>query len=194
MTEKSDAIESVLDRLDELADREDEASVGDAVETIGDRGWGPLVFVPALIEITPIGGIPGVPTLLALIIAIFAVQIAVSRDNVWLPGFLKNRSASDDKLHKSVDFLRPTARRLDRWFPGRWPGLAGDSATRIAALVCLVLCATVPPLELLPFAAAAPMAAIAVFGLAMTLDDGLLMVVGFAASAAALGFGGWLAL
>jgi hypothetical protein len=38
-------------------------------------------------------------------------------------------------------------------------------------------------LELLPFATTVPMAAIASFGLAMTLRDGLLMALGFLISA-----------
>jgi hypothetical protein len=53
------------------------------------------------------------------------------------------------------------------------------------------LCLTVPPLELVPFASTAPMAAIAAFGLGMTLRDGLLMGLGFVLSvvAVAVGFG-----
>jgi hypothetical protein len=51
------------------------------------------------------------------------------------------------------------------------------------------LCLTVPPLEFIPFASTAPMAAIAAFGLAMTLRDGLLMALGFVLSLVAVGVG-----
>ncbi len=192
MSRQSDAIEAVLDRLDQLAGDDGHPSVGGAVEAMGDRGWGPLLFVPALIEISPIGGIPGVPTLLALVIAIFAVQIVLGRDCMWLPGFLASRSVTDERLRGAVQFLRPAARRLDRWFPGRLPRLTTDRVQRIAAGVCVALCATVPPLEVLPFASTAPMAAIAAFGLAMTLRDGLLMALGFALSLGAAGLGAYL--
>jgi hypothetical protein len=40
------------------------------------------------------------------------------------------------------------------------------------------------PLEVIPFAVAAPAAAITLFGLALTARDGLLMLVGFAVAAA----------
>ena len=40
-----------------------------------------------------------------------------------------------------------------------------------------------PPLELLPFAAAAPASAIVMFGLSLTARDGALMIIAFVASA-----------
>jgi hypothetical protein len=193
MAEKSRAVEDILDRLHEAAEKEGKVSVDDIVAVLGDRGWGPFLFVPAIIEISPIGGIPGVPSLLALIIAIFAVQIAWGRDNIWLPGFLGRRSVSSERMRKAVEKVRPVGERLDKWFHGRLPQFTSDRATRVAAIVVLLLCLTVPPLELLPFASTAPMAAIATFGLALMLGDGLLMALGFAFSAiaVAVGFGLW---
>ena len=63
---------------------------------------------------------------------------------------------------------------------------------RIAGAVVIALAATVPPLELLPFASSAPMLAIAAFGLALLVRDGLLMLIACALSVAAIGGGlGW---
>ncbi|TNC66628.1 exopolysaccharide biosynthesis protein [Rubellimicrobium roseum] len=184
-------VEQALDRLHETGEDKDKVSVGDVVEALGDRGYGPLLFVPALIEISPIGGIPAVPSILALIIALFAVQIALGREKMWLPGFLRNLSVTGDRMKRATDKLQPVARWLDRWFHGRLEWLASDKVLRVAAVLIVFLCLSVPPLELLPFASTAPMAAIASFGLAMTLRDGLLMALGFALSLAtvAVGFG-----
>ncbi|MCP1170238.1 exopolysaccharide biosynthesis protein [Limimaricola litoreus] len=189
MGSSSRAVEDILDRLEQEGRDDDRATVGDVTGALGDRGFGPFLFVPALIEISPIGGVPGVPTLLALIIALFAVQIVMQRDEMWLPGFLENRSVSGDKLAKSADKLRGIGRWLDRWFHGRLEALTGPKASRIAGIAVLILCLTVPPLELVPFASTAPMAAIAAFGLAMTLRDGVLMALGFVLSLVALGVG-----
>ena len=54
-----------------------------------------------------------------------------------------------------------------------------------------LLALTVPPLELLPFASSAPMAAIAMFGLALLVHDGALMIAAWllAGMAVAFGFG-----
>ncbi|MBM9595919.1 exopolysaccharide biosynthesis protein [Roseitranquillus sediminis] len=183
------AVESILDELKGTAKEGDRISVGESVEALGHRGYGPLLFVPALIEISPIGGIPGVPTILALIILLFAVQIAWGRDHMWLPGFLERRSVSTDRMKGAVDKSRPVGRWLDRWFHGRLPRLTGKPARRIAACVVILLCLSVPPLELIPFASTAPMAAIAAFGLAITLRDGLLMMLGFALTVVAAGVG-----
>jgi hypothetical protein len=191
MGQNQHAVEDILDQLKQEGRDDDRATVGDVTGALGDRGFGPFLFVPALIEISPIGGVPGVPTLLALIIAIFAVQIVMQRDEMWLPGFLEHRSVSGDKLVKASDKLRGIGRWLDRWFHGRLEALTGPKASRIAGVAVLVLCLTVPPLELVPFASTAPMAAIAAFGLGMTLRDGLLMGLGFVLSvvAVAVGFG-----
>lgn len=191
MADETKGVEQALDRLHQTGEDRDKVSVGDVVEALGDRGYGPLLFVPALIEISPIGGIPAVPSILALIIALFAVQIAWGREHMWLPGFLRNLSVSGDRMRRATDKLQPVARWLDRWFHGRLEWLASDKVLRVAAVLIVVLCLSVPPLELLPFASTAPMAAIASFGLAMTLRDGLLMALGFALAVAtvAVGFG-----
>ena len=96
-------------------------------------------------------------------------------------------------MRSAADWMRPLGRWLDRWFHGRLPRFTTERMTRVAAVMVVLLCVTVPPLELLPFASSAPMAEIAAFGLALIMRDGLLMVLGFALSALAVagGLGLW---
>jgi hypothetical protein len=183
------SVSDILDRLQELASREERVNVGDVVEALGNRGHGPFLLIPAVIDISPVGGIPGLPTALGLVIALTAVQLLFGHQHLWLPGFLRNRSLSAGKVCKTVDKLRGLARRLDKWFHGRMPGLVRGPMIKLAALMCILLACTVPPLELLPFATTAPMAAIAAFGLALMVRDGLLMLTALALSVAALGLG-----
>ncbi|MGR3571718.1 exopolysaccharide biosynthesis protein [Brevirhabdus sp.] len=172
-------IEEILEELDSAADGVDKVTVGEIMEKIGHRGYGPFLMLPALLELTPAGAIPGVPTMLAIIVALFAAQIALGRDQLWLPDALESRAISKDKLDKSVDKLRPMGRKMDQWFHKRWPSMTKPIAKRIAMGFVLLLCLAVPPLEILPFASSGPMLAIAVFGLALTVDDGMLMMAGY---------------
>ena len=193
-TEALDGLRRAADdargRTDDGAD-EDSATIGDLMDAFGGRSYGPFLLLPALIELSPLGGVPGVPTLLAIVIAIFAVQMLIGRDHFWLPSWIERRSLKIDRVDRADDKMRPVTERLDRWSSDRLERLTNGAAERAAAICTLVLCLTVPPLELLPFASSAPMAAIAAFGLGLLVRDGLIMLIGFALSAVALGVGVW---
>lgn len=101
----------------------DRASIGDIVEAFGGRSYGPFLLLPALIEISPIGGIPGLPTIIAASIILFATQILLGRKHIGLPQFAAGRGVSKDRLRRTTLKLRPLAERLDRWFHGRLEAL-----------------------------------------------------------------------
>ncbi|MCD2325268.1 exopolysaccharide biosynthesis protein [Sphingomonas sp. IC-56] len=189
MAEDPKSVGDILDRLEELANEDDKVSLGDVVEALGNRSQGPFLLVPALVEISPLGGIPGFPTAIALVIVLIAVQIVLGRKHLWLPKFLSNRALSSEKVCKATGKLRGLARFMDRWFHGRLPALTKGPFVRVAAGACILLACTVPPLELLPFATTAPMAAIAAFGLALLVRDGLLMIVAMVLTLVAVGVG-----
>lgn len=183
------SVRAIVDTLCETADRHARVCAGDVLDAIGHRSYGPALLVPALIEMSPIGGLPGLPTFLALIIAISAAQLLLGREHLWLPGFICRRAIAGAKLHKAVDRMAGLASRLDRWFHGRLPRFVHQPWPRVAAGMVILLCGTVPPLELLPFASTAPMLAIAAFGLALLVKDGLLMLVALGLSVAGLVLG-----
>jgi hypothetical protein len=189
MAKEPKSVGDILDRLNELADCSDEVSLGDTTEAFGGRSYGPFLIVPALIDISPVGGVPGLPTVLAAIIILFAIQILLGRKHIWLPGFLARRSVSSKKVRKATDKLRPLAKRLDGWFHGRLEALTQGAFVRVAAVAVILLALTIPPLELLPFATTAPMAAIIAFGLALLVRDGVLMIAGLVLSLLAVGLG-----
>jgi hypothetical protein len=182
------SIGDILDRLEETAGGASKVSFGQIVESLGHRSQGPFLIVPALLEISPIGSIPGVPTVLAAIVILFAAQIMFGRKHVWLPQFVASRGLSAEKIRKGVEKLRPIAERVDRWFHGRVAWLTGKPFVSIAAAACILLALSVPPLEILPFASTAPMAAIAAFGLALLVRDGVLMIAAGLLAALAVAF------
>ncbi|MEX0341763.1 MAG: exopolysaccharide biosynthesis protein [Erythrobacter sp.] len=183
------SIGDVLGELDELASQRDKVHVADVLDDFGARSFGPFIMIPALLEITPVGGIPGLPTALALFIALIAVQLLLGRDHVWMPQFVQQRAVGAKKLHKAVTGLRGLGGFLDRHSEGRLEGLTRGPAIKGVALAIIALCCTVPPLEFLPFASSIPMLAIAVLGLALTVRDGALVLGSliFTAIATAIG-------
>jgi len=182
------SVEEILERLQGRAERRGRVSVGDLADAVGARSYGPFLIVPALIELSPIGAIPGLPTTIALLIAIFAAQMLYGREHLWLPRFVARRHVSEERLTDAVEKVKRPARRFDRWFHGRWTRLASGPFVRIAAIVVILLAATVPPLEFIPFASSAPMAAIAALGVALLVRDGALMAFALALATAALAF------
>ncbi|MGB3167051.1 MAG: exopolysaccharide biosynthesis protein [Alteraurantiacibacter sp.] len=181
------SVGDILDCLDALADECGEVSVGRIMDAFGTRTYGPAIMVPALLEITPVGAIPGVPTFLAVTIALVAAQKLFGKRHLWIPGIIANRCVSGEKLGKGAAKLRRIASFMDRHFHRRLKFMTRPPFSRIAALVIIALCASVPFLEVLPFASSVPMLAVAGFGLAILVRDGLLMAIALAASLAAMG-------
>ena len=187
MSEDGQTMGDMLDQLETVGQDDGEASLGDLVEAFGNRGHGPILMIPALLVLTPLGGIPLFPSVMAMVIILFSAQMLIGKNQISLPGFLGKRGVSSYRLTSAVGKARPAARRLDRWFHGRLPTLTRNSFVRGSAAVCVLLAASVPPLEVVPFSAAVPMAAIAIFGHALTVKDGVLMIAAFTVSAFAIG-------
>jgi len=76
-------LKDVLDEVEKNAD-DSELSVGQVVEALEYRGFGPLLLFSALITVLPTGAIPGVPTVSAILIMFIAGQLVVGRSHPWL--------------------------------------------------------------------------------------------------------------
>ena len=197
MSEDNTSMKAILERIQGLADKQSDVSVEDVIETFGSRSYGPFLLVPALIEISPLGAVPGVPTILASIIVLFALQILIGRKQIWLPHFIEKRKVSSQRVKKAVGSMMPVGRWADKWFHGRLTVLTKGIFIRVAAAACIALACMVPLLEVVPFASSAPMAAIAMFGLALMVRDGALLLLACVIAIFAVGlsysFWGWIA-
>jgi hypothetical protein len=170
----------VIDELAGIGDRKDEVSIGDIQEAIGRRSFGPFLLVPAIIEVSPIGGIPGLPTALAVIVVLFAGQLLFGKQHFWLPELIRGRALQGERLKKALDYVRPVARWTDKVIRARLTWATREPFIHIVAGLCILLACTVPPLEAVPFASTAPFGTIGLFGLALIARDGLLVLIGFA--------------
>lgn len=180
--QKPGSLNDMLDRLCEAGQDGGKVSVGDIWKTIGQRSFGPLLLVCGLVVITPIGGIPSVPTIFGVIVCLIAGQLLLGMSHFWLPGFILRIHTSKSRLTKSVEWSRPVARVVDRVLKPRLTWLTTTPANRVIAAVCVALGAIMPPLEIVPMGAAVPSAAITIFGLALIAHDGLLAAIAFVVS------------
>lgn len=157
----------------------DHISIGDIVESLNNRGFGTLLIAPALIIVMPTGIIPGVPTVCALLIILVAAQIVMGRHYPWIPKALKEKSFDRKKYKDAVKKCRPITLWVDGFFHERLTFLTKESAQRVIALLCVILALCIIPLELVPFAASLPGLTILIFGLSLSVRDGLLASIGF---------------
>ena len=155
----------IIARLEEMAESRHYVSIAQVLECIGRRSFGPLILVPGLVVLSPVGGMPGVPTLVAVLIALTAGQLLLGRRYFWLPNWLLKRKAPQRHFTKVLAFMRPVARFTDGALRSRVRWLTGNVGARVVAFFCLIIALVMPPLEIIPFANSACGAALTAFGL-----------------------------
>jgi hypothetical protein len=185
MTHNHHELEGVLDRLDAVATARarGEVSVKDAMEALGNRSFGPLLLVPGLIGLSPIGAIPGVPGVMAVIVMIVAAQILIGMDHAWLPGALLRRAMPATRLKRAIAAIRPIARVVDLLLRPRMTLLTRGPFFYLLAAMCLAVAIVTPIIELVPLAGIVPNAAIVAFALAITAHDGIWALIAFSFTA-----------
>jgi hypothetical protein len=166
-------------------------SVGEIVETIGKRSFGPLLLICGLLGMTPLAGIPTMPSLIALITVLIAGQLAAGRETIWIPKLIAKLSVKAPKVRKAADAARKPARIADRIARPRLPWLTTPAADRLVALACVLVALAVPPLELLPFVAFFPSLAIFAFGVGLVTRDGLIVLIALSLAAGVIGLIAW---
>jgi hypothetical protein len=188
MSKEPRNLQQLLDRIAGAAEDRDRVSVDRVLEVIGRRSYGPLLLVAGLATLAPvIGDIPGVPTIIGLVVFLAAVQLLIGREYFWLPRWLLDRSMARDKFCRGLQWLRPPARFFDRFLRPRLMILTQGAAIYVIALVCVLIAAAMPPMELVPFSANGAGAALTMFGLSLIARDGLLALLAFAFTAVTVG-------
>ncbi len=184
------SLQGVLDLIATLGGENAEVSVDDMVDAVGPRAFGPLLLIPSLIMVSPLSGIPGAPTLAALVIVLVGVQMLLGQERVWLPGFVRRRSLRGAWLRSAAKRLRPLARLVDRLVGPRMEFVVRRPFSLVIAAVCIVMAMAMPPLEFVPMSSTVLATGIALLALALTVRDGVLALVSLAAIglSAALGF------
>lgn len=177
---------SLTELLDALRPHEsqDQMSVHDMVERVGGRSFPAVILVPAVLLVSPLSGIPSVPTLGGLLITLIAAQALFGRKHLWLPGFLMRRSVSSRRMSKALDWLARPSSWMDRFSRPRWRPLSSKAAQPLTYLSVIVLAIGWPVLELLPFVTSFGAGAVSMMMFGLMTRDGAYLLAGYLQGAA----------
>lgn len=182
-------LRQLIERIGNAAARDsDQVSLRAITEELGSRTFGPLLLLAGLVTLAPIiGDVPGVPTLMAIIVLLVAGQLLIGCRQLWLPRWLLERSVARGKMDNALLWMRRPARFVDLLLRPRLSVFVNGPGVYAIALMCVVIAAATPPMEFVPFTANGAGIALTAFGLALIAKDGLVALLAFVFTAATLG-------
>ncbi|MDN6181058.1 MAG: exopolysaccharide biosynthesis protein [Halomonas subglaciescola] len=181
----------LIELLEHIERHNPKISVDDVLEAVGRRSFGPVLLLTGLITLAPlIGDIPGMPTLMALLVLLSAGQLLVGRQYFWLPGWLLKRNISRKIFDKALPYMKKPAGWVDKLLRVRLPWLTGYWGIRLTALAGIAIALAMPPMEFIPFSANGAGLALSLLGLGLVARDGLVLLVGFTLTVATFGIVG----
>ncbi|SRR5690606_11717267 len=151
-----------------------EITVADLVSGLKDRAFGVVLLVSALPNCIPAP--PGLGSVFGLPLLFFALQLAMGREEPWLPAFVLRRRMRRTDLFKVVLRALPWIQRFERICRPRYSLLASGACERmLGAFIAVLAASVILPLPLTNFV---PAVATAVLALALLEEDGLAVVLG----------------
>jgi hypothetical protein len=174
--------------LRHLADGLDAPTVtlGTVADHLGARAFGFVILIASLPMIIP--SVPGVSTVFGLLIMAVALQIAVGRRRIRLPGRLRRYSLSSAKVRTIIAKSLPAIARVERVVRTRWlPLTRGAALNTVGGLVAVLALAMALPI---PGANTPPAIACALMAIGIIERDGVVVALGVVAGLAALAVAG----
>lgn len=90
-------LESLLQRLEQAGEADQPVTIECMLQATDERSFGALLLVPGLLVFSPLSGIPGLPSVFAVMVSLIAIQLLIGRKHFWLPKWLLRRSTSRSK-------------------------------------------------------------------------------------------------
>lgn len=146
----------------------DQVSIAWIMAQLGDRSFGLTLFVMAVVAV-----IPGGSTIIGVLIAWPALQLALGRHSAVLPGFLARRLIAVDKLSRAIRFVIPRLRWVEKLIKPRW--ITGFNALRrLTGVLTLLLGLTL--ISPFPFSHLIPALTIMLLAVAFLEEDGIALL------------------
>jgi hypothetical protein len=167
----------------------DRVSVGNLLEAMGDRGFGPLMLVFAIPNLIPAP--PGTSSVLGAPLVFLAAQLAFGK-HPWLPKLIADRSMARADFAALVKRVNPWLLKAERLFRPRLDTLVRPPAEYGIGVLCLIL-AIILVLPI-PLGNNPPALAICLFSFGILERDGVWVIAGFVTSVASLAIVGGVVL
>jgi hypothetical protein len=173
---KAASVSELLDQIGARSGRK--VSVGDLLDTFGDRAFGALMFVFAAPLVLPMP--PGVSALLGAPLIFITAQWTMGRKTLWLPKALLSRTMSMSDFRSLTAKLKPHLERLERRLRPRLTFMYNPLGDRLVGALCFILSLIV--FLPIPFGNMLPSFAIAAFAIGGAERDGVAALVGWVAA------------
>ena len=173
----------VLHRLS-IGKPEDKVSFGQMLDALGERSFGLLLIVLALPNCIPFPGVPGVSFVTGMAILYVSIQLILAKDEPTLPDWVSRKSFTRGQLSRFIVKTNPLLRWLEKPVRPRLSVMVAGPGERIIGLIALIHAITLAlpiPMGNLPQGIALILLALALIEL-----DGLMAIVGYLASIAAV--------
>lgn len=173
-------IATLLEDLSALAVARDKVGLGEIVDTLGARGFGPLLVVLAAFLILPVGMVPGMPGIVGLFLILIGSRMAVGSTQLWLPARLRRVNLPGRLLVASVARAQPAVLWMRPLVAPRLPFLV-DSHLMLR-VIAIILMATGAVNILIGFVPGLPFLMslhVLVLGIGLSSRDGVLGLIGY---------------
>jgi hypothetical protein len=154
--------------------------VGEVVRAFGDKAFGAIMLVVALINFIPLP--PGGTTLTGAPLVLLSLQLALGREHLWLPKGFMRASIPRTGFRKGVAKASPLIKFAEKLSAPRLAFLVGPFGQRVIGVVCLLL--SIELVLPIPLGNIVPAAAIALFSLGVMQRDGIAVLLGGAGAGA----------
>jgi hypothetical protein len=171
------SIAATLEALKDAAETE-RVTIGQIMDRLGQRAYGPLFLTIGLLAVSPIGAIPGASVLAATLTVLIALQMSLGHSAPWIPARLRRLELDGRLGRRSVEWLAPYVCWLDRVTRTRWQGLLARPALHAVVGGLCGLALMMYPLALVPWGVLPVASAIALIGLGLLSADGVIVAVG----------------
>jgi hypothetical protein len=163
---------------------DDRVSFGAMLDALGERGFGLLLMLFAIPNLLPFPGVPGVSFVTGMAILFISVQLILAKDEPAFPEWVSAKSFSRAQLSKFIVKTNPLLRWLEKPIRPRLSPLVVGAGERMIGVVGVIHALTLAlpiPMGNLPQAVALILLALALIEL-----DGLMAILGYIASIAAI--------